>query len=37
LAPRSQVLVAVQAICRRFANLSEHCQAMIENLAASGD
>ena len=37
LAPRSQVLVAVQAICRRFANLSEHCQAMIEGLAPSGD
>ncbi len=37
LAPRSQVLVAVQAICRRFANLSEHCQAMIEGLAASGN
>jgi len=37
LAPRSQVVVAVQAICRRFANLSEHCQAMIEGLAASGN
>jgi hypothetical protein len=37
LAPRSQVVVAVQAICRRFANLSEHCQAMIEGLASSGD
>jgi hypothetical protein len=37
LAPRSQVLVAVQAICRRFANLSEHCQAMIESLTASGN
>src|SRR5262245_49853863 len=37
LAPRSQVVVAVQAICRRFANLSEHCQAMIEGLAPSGD
>jgi hypothetical protein len=37
LAPRSQVLVAVQAICRRFANLSEHCQAMIEGLTASGN
>jgi hypothetical protein len=37
LAPRSQVLVAVQAICRRFANLSAHCQAMIESLAPSGD
>jgi hypothetical protein len=37
LAPRSQVLVAVQAICRRFANLSDQCQAMIERLTASGD
>src|SRR5215470_12547105 len=37
LAPRSQVLVAVQAICRRYANLSEQCQAMIEGLAASGN
>ena len=37
LAPRSQVLVAVQAICRRYANLSEQCQAMIEGLAANGN
>ena len=36
-APRSQVLVAVQAICRRYANLSAPCQTMIERLAASGD
>jgi hypothetical protein len=37
LAPRSQVVVAVQAICRRYANLSEQCQAMIEGLTASGN
>ena len=37
LAPRSQVLQAVQAICRRYANLSEQCQAMIEGLTASGN
>jgi hypothetical protein len=37
LAPRSQVLVAVQAICRRFADLSEPCKTMIEALAASGN
>ena len=37
LAPRSQVLAAVQAICRRYANLSEQCQAMIEGLTASGN
>ena len=37
LAPRSQVLVAVQAICRRYADLSEQCQAMIEGLAANGN
>jgi hypothetical protein len=37
LAPRSQVLVAVEAICRRYANLSEQCQAMIEGLTASGN
>jgi hypothetical protein len=37
LAPRSQVLVAVEAICRRYADLSEQCQAMIEGLAASGN
>src|SRR5215475_8361349 len=37
LAPRSQVVVAVQAMCRRYANLSEQCQAMIEGLAASGN
>jgi hypothetical protein len=36
-ASRSQVLVAVQTICRRFANLSVPCQTMIERLAASGD
>jgi hypothetical protein len=36
-APRSHVLVAVQAICRRFANLSAPCQTMIERLAASED
>jgi hypothetical protein len=37
LAPRSQVLVAVQAICRRFADLSEPCKTMIEALSASGN
>jgi hypothetical protein len=37
LAPRSQVLVAVQAICRRFADLSEPCKIMIETLSASGN
>jgi hypothetical protein len=37
LAPRSQVLVAVQAICRRFADLSEPCKTMIEALAPSGN
>jgi len=37
LAPRSQVLVAVQAICRRFADLSEPCKIMIEALSASGN
>src|SRR5215813_933842 len=37
LAPRSQVLLAVQSICRRYANLSEQCQAMIEGLTASGN
>src|SRR5262245_26926295 len=37
LAPRSQVLVAVEAICRRFADLSEPCKTMIEALSASGN
>jgi hypothetical protein len=37
LAPRSQVLVAVQAICRRFGDLSEPCKTMIEALSASGN
>jgi len=37
LAPRSQVLVAVQAICRRFADLSEPCKTMIEALSTSGN
>src|SRR5262249_57258802 len=37
LAPRSQCLLAVQAICRRYANLSEQCQAMIEGLTTSGN
>jgi hypothetical protein len=37
MAPRSQVLVAVQAICRRFADLSEPCKIMIEALSASGN
>jgi hypothetical protein len=37
LAPRSQVLVAVQAICRRFADLSEPCKTMIESLSPTGD
>jgi hypothetical protein len=37
MAPRSQVLVAVQAICRRFADLSEPCKTMIEALSASGN
>ncbi len=36
-APRSQALIAVQAICRRFADLSTSCQAMIERLSASGN
>jgi hypothetical protein len=36
-APRSQVLVAVQTICRRFADLSEPCKIMIETLSASGN
>jgi hypothetical protein len=31
------VLVAVQAICRRYADLSEQCKAMIEGLAANGN
>jgi hypothetical protein len=37
LAPRSQVLVAVEAICRRYADLSEPCKTMIETLAATGN
>jgi hypothetical protein len=36
LAPRSQVVVAVQAICRRYANLSEQCQAMSKALQRAG-
>jgi hypothetical protein len=36
-APRSQALIAVQAICRRFADLSEPCNRMIEALSATGN
>jgi hypothetical protein len=36
-APRSQVLIAVQTICRRYADLSEHCKGMIEGLSATGN
>jgi hypothetical protein len=36
-APRGQALIAVQAICRRFADLSEPCKRMIEALSATGD
>ncbi len=32
-AGKSQALVAVQAICRRFADLSASCKAMIEGLS----
>jgi len=36
-APRSQVLVAVETICRRYADLSESCKMMIETLSAAGN
>jgi hypothetical protein len=36
-ASRSQALIAVQAICRRYADLSESCKAMIEGLSATGN
>ncbi len=36
-APRSQALIAVQAICRRFADLSEPCKRMIEALSATSN
>ncbi len=36
-ASRSQALIAVQAICRRYADLSESCKAMIEGLSAVGN
>jgi hypothetical protein len=34
-APRSQALVAVQALCRRFPDLPAQCQAMIDGLSAN--
>jgi hypothetical protein len=36
-APRSQALIAVQAICRRFSDLSAPCKTMIESLSPTGD
>lgn len=36
-AGRRQALAAVQAICRRFGDLSAPCKAMIEGLSASGN
>ena len=36
-ATRSQALTAVQAICRRFADLSDRCQAMIDGFSAPGN
>jgi hypothetical protein len=36
-APRSQALMAVQAICRRFPDLSEPCKRMIEALSATAN
>ncbi|HEY7661916.1 MAG TPA: hypothetical protein VH934_02210 [Xanthobacteraceae bacterium] len=36
-ASRSQALIAVQAICRRHADLSASCQAMIQGLSAAGN
>jgi hypothetical protein len=36
-ATRSQALAAVQAICRRFTDLSDRCQAMIDGLSAPGN
>jgi hypothetical protein len=36
-APKSQALVAVQALCRRFPDLSAQCQAMIDGLSAKGN
>jgi hypothetical protein len=36
-AGRSQALSAVQAICRRFADLSAPCQAMIQGLSSAGN
>jgi hypothetical protein len=36
-APRSQALIAVQAICRRFVDLSEPCKRMIEALSVAAN
>jgi hypothetical protein len=36
-APKSQALVAVQALCRRFPELSAQSQAMIDGLSAKGN
>jgi hypothetical protein len=36
-APRSQALIAVQAICRRFTDLSASCKTMIEALSPPGN
>lgn len=36
-AGRRQALLAIQAICRRFTDLSAPCKAMIQGLSAAGD
>jgi hypothetical protein len=36
-AGRRQALIAVQAICRRFTDLSAACQAMIQGLSSAGN
>jgi hypothetical protein len=36
-APRSQALLAVQAICRKFVDLSDACRPIIEALSATGN
>ncbi len=36
-AGRGRALIAVQAICRRFADLSGPCKAMIQGLSAAGN